>query len=265
MDENLSLDTAIVTGGGGLLGRAICLELARTGYRRIAIIDLAEQAARGSAEAIRAEFASVDVLTITGNILEPGLPDDVIADIGRDGRRLSCIVNNAAANRPGSAATVTREDWDLMMSVNVAGPMFLCQAAIPHWREHGRGASVVNISSRAWLAGTGVAYSASKAGLIGLTHALAVELGPLGVRVNAVGPSWFDSPFNKQARNEEERLRIADVQARMSPLGRHVRPADIADAVAFLASPKSSFITGETIYVAGGGQLAVNASATRVF
>lgn len=86
---------------------------------------------------------------------------------------------------------------------------------------------------------------------MGLTHALAVELGPLGVRVNAVGPSWFDSPFNTQARTEEERTRIADVQKRMSPLGRHVTPADIANAVAFLASAKAAFITGETIYVAG--------------
>ncbi|MGV6871840.1 SDR family NAD(P)-dependent oxidoreductase [Pseudochelatococcus sp. B33] len=263
MSDDISLDTAIVTGGGGLLGRAICLELAKTGFQRIVIIDLVEQTGQDSAAAVRAEVASTEVLVIRGDILEPHLPERIMNEIVRDGRRVSCIVNNAAANRPGTAATVKREDWDLMMGVNLTGPMFLCQAAIPHWREHGRGASVVNISSRAWLAGTGAAYSASKAGLIGLTHALAVELGPLGVRVNAVGPSWFDSPFNKQARTEEERVRIADVQARMSPLGRHVRPTDIANTVAFLASPKAAFITGETIYVAGGGQLAVNASATR--
>ena len=257
------LDTALVTGGGGRLGRAICVELARTGFRRIALLDLAAEAAEATAAAVRAEGA--EALALTGDVADPEVPVRVIEAATEGGRRLGCIVNNAAANRPGSAAEVRREDWDLMMRVNLAGPMFLCQAAIPHWTDHGAGASVVNVSSRAWLAGVGVAYSTSKAGLVGLTHALSVELGPLGVRVNAVGPSWFDSPFNHQSRGPEALARIADVQSRMSSLGRTVTPEEVANVVGFLASDKASFVTGETIYVAGGGQLAVNAATSRAF
>ncbi len=262
-DTMISPDTALVTGGGGLLGRAICAELAATGYRRIAVLDLDATMAEATARAIRA--AGAEAITIVGDVTDPDLPARAVEAVTAGGRRLSCIVNNAAANRPGSAKTVRREDWDLMMRVNLAAPMFLCQAAIPHWEAQGAGACVVNISSRAWLAGVGVAYSSCKAGLVGLTNALSVELGPLGVRVNAVGPSWFDSPFNHQSRTPESLQRIADVQSRISSLGRTVTPEEVAGVVGFLASAKAAFVTGETIYVAGGGQLAVNAASTRAF
>lgn len=188
-----------------------------------------------------------------------------MAQLLSPGRRISCLINNAATNRRGSAEELLRSDWDIVMAVNLTAPMFLSQAAIPHWRETGAGGSIVNISSRAWLAGTGTAYSATKAGLVGLTHALSVELGPLGVRVNAVGPSYIESPFNRQARTPEELARIAEVQKHTSSLGRICQPEDVANAVAYLASERASFITGEVLYVAGGGQLAPNASATRAY
>lgn len=144
-----SPDTAVVTGGGGPLGRAIALELARASYRRIAIVELNEPAARATAAAVEGEIPGTETLCVTGDVTDPATPAAVIAAVTADGRRLSSIVNNAAVSRSGRAETVTREDWDLMMRVNLAGPMFLCQAAVPHWRTHGVGASVVNISSRA--------------------------------------------------------------------------------------------------------------------
>jgi 3-oxoacyl-[acyl-carrier protein] reductase len=258
-------DTAIVTGGAGTLGSAISLELAHLGYKRVAIVDFDVEKSRAVARSISGEVPGTEIVCVNEDLTDPATPAAIVGKLLEPGRRISCIVNNAAANRRGGAGEFARSDWDLVMSMNIGAPMYLCQAAIPHWRETGGGASVVNITSRAWLAGSGVAYSASKAGLVGLTHALSVELGPLGVRVNAVGPSYIESPFNGVVKTEEELRRIGEVQRRMTSLGRLGTARDVAHMVAFLASDKANFITGETIYVAGGAQLPPNANASRAY
>ena len=118
---------------------------------------------------------------------------------------------------------------------------------------------MVNVSSRTWLGGGPTAYVTSKAAIVGLTRTLAVELGPLGVTVNAVAPSVVETPLTRAGRTEEEFEQFTARHLAMTPLGRLARPQDVADAVAFLAGERAAFITGEILHVCGGAQLAPSA------
>jgi NAD(P)-dependent dehydrogenase (short-subunit alcohol dehydrogenase family) len=141
------------------------------------------------------------------------------------------------------------------MDVNVKGPMLLSRAAVPFWRKQSSGA-VVNISSRAWLGGSAnTAYASSKAALVGLTTAMAVELGPLGVRANAVAPSFVRTPFNEQRIDIGDLAGMIERYTAFTPLRRLVEPVDVANAVAFLASERARNITGEVLHVCAGSQL----------
>jgi NAD(P)-dependent dehydrogenase (short-subunit alcohol dehydrogenase family) len=140
--------------------------------------------------------------------------------------------------------------------------MLLAQESMRFWRRQ-RSGSIVNLASRVWLSGAGPAYTASKAGLVGLTRSLAVQLGPLGVTVNAVAPSYLSTGFNFQG--QEEARRAADAQhIRLGVLDRLATPEDVAGAIAFLASEESRFITGEVIHVCGGAQLAARPESAAI-
>ena len=141
-----------------------------------------------------------------------------------------------------------------MTRIAIAGtaPMLICREAVPLMRANG--GSIVNVASRVYLIGTGVGYTSSKSGLIGLTRTLAVQLGPHGIRVNAVAPSFLNSQFNKKIVVENRGL--ADAFRKITPLGRVGTPDDVAGAIAFLASDRASFITGDVLHVCGGAQLA---------
>ena len=172
----------------------------------------------------------------------------------RPGRRLDILVNNAGLSRAPRLGEVTLEDWDAVLAINLTVPMLLTQAAMGFWRD-GQGGRVVNIGSRVWVSGSGPAYTASKAGIVGLTRSMAVQLGPLGVTVNVVAPSFIDTPFNV-ASGHAAAARLLERNRRLGVLSRLCTPADVANAVAFLASDDASFITGEVLHVSGGAQLA---------
>jgi NAD(P)-dependent dehydrogenase (short-subunit alcohol dehydrogenase family) len=146
-------------------------------------------------------------------------------------------------------------NWDRALALNVRAPMLLVKHLIPHWRARGGGA-VISIGSRAWLSGSsGAAYGASKAALVGLTRAVAVELGPLGVTANVVAPSYFPSPLNESYGDDAYRAEFGARFAEASALRRLISPSDVARTVAFLASPAARNITGEVLNVSAGAHL----------
>jgi len=161
---------------------------------------------------------------------------------------LDILVNNAGVTRDGLIARMSDEDWRVVIETNLSGTFHTCRAAARGMMKR-RSGSIVNVSSIVGLHGNpGQAnYSASKAGIIGLTKALARELGNRGVRANVVAPGYVDTRLTQVIADEMKKLMLAN-----TPLGRFGRPEDIAGAVLFLCSDEASFITGEVLLVDGG-------------
>ena len=161
---------------------------------------------------------------------------------------LDILVNNAGVTRDGLIARLSDEDWRVVIETNLSGTFHTCRAASRGMMKR-RSGSIVNVSSIVGLHGNpGQAnYSASKAGIIGLTKALARELGNRGVRANVVAPGYVDTRLTQVIADEMKELMLAN-----TPLGRFGRPEDIAGAVRFLCSEEASFITGEVLLVDGG-------------
>jgi len=164
------------------------------------------------------------------------------------GGELDILVNNAGVTRDGLIARMSDEDWRVVIETNLSGTFHTCRAAARGMMKR-RFGSIVNVSSIVGLHGNpGQAnYSASKAGIIGLTKALARELGNRGVRANVVAPGYVDTRLTQVIADEMKELMLAN-----TPLGRFGRPEDIAGAVRFLCSDEASFITGEVLLVDGG-------------
>lgn len=161
---------------------------------------------------------------------------------------LDILVNNAGVTRDGLIARMSDEDWRVVIETNLSGTFHTCRAAARGMMKR-RSGSIVNVSSIVGLHGNpGQAnYSASKAGIIGLTKALARELGNRGVRANVVAPGYVDTRLTQVIADEMKELMLAN-----TPLGRFGEPEDIAGAVRFLCSEEASFITGEVLLVDGG-------------
>lgn len=240
---------ALVTGAAGAIGNAIVKRLSRAGTTVVAVDRDAGPLGSLLADTNAAGLAIEADLSIATSA------SDIISIVGQRLGRLDHVVNNAGLNKFETIFTIQPEDWDAVLSVNLRAPMLLCQAAIPFWKAQG-GGSIVTIGSRVWQSGSIPAYSASKAGVVGLTRSFAVELGGLGVRANAVAPSYIDTAFTRQTRSPEQienlHRRVMDI----TPLQRIGTTDDIANAVAFLISDEASFITGEILHVCGGAQLA---------
>ncbi|WP_263310712.1 SDR family NAD(P)-dependent oxidoreductase [Brachybacterium atlanticum] len=167
---------------------------------------------------------------------------------------LDVLVNNAGMMSERAVSEISVEEWDLMLALNLRAPLFLAQAALPHLRERG-GGSIVNIGS---IEGIGTnpehaAYSASKAGVHGLTRALAVDLSEHGIRCNAIAPGWIGSDLSEgylDSATDPETARERLEQ--LHPVGRLGRAEDVGDLAVFLAGDRSGFLTGETIVLDGG-------------
>jgi NAD(P)-dependent dehydrogenase (short-subunit alcohol dehydrogenase family) len=238
---------ALVTGAAGAgIGRATARRLAAAGAS-VVVTDVHRRRTDETVAALRAEFPAV---RIEGRLLDGGDAaqiERVVAEVDAELGGVDILVNNAAVNPFGEADTLTLEEWERALAVDITGPWLLIRAVLPGMKQRRRG-SIVNVSSvAAWTAPEREhPYSAAKAALHSLTRTVAREAGPFGVRCNAVAPGlvWtrFMEKFEEQFRPEVER----------TPLRRWGTPEDVAGVVLFLASDLSAFITGEALTVSGG-------------
>jgi NAD(P)-dependent dehydrogenase (short-subunit alcohol dehydrogenase family) len=235
---------ALVTGGGSGIGEGIAHGMAKAGAR-VLVADVNGAAAERVVEALGG-----DAVAYTLDVTDRDACDGLAAAIRRDVGPISVLVNNAGIIRRGKVGDGrTRADWDATMAVNLDGPYNMTTAFLSQLTET-KGA-VINIGSvQSFVAlPNSAAYTTSKGGVRALTKALAIELSPLGVRVNAIGPGLIATPLNASARQNPDYMR--NFQNRI-PLGRIGEPADIAGPAVFLASDMARYITGVTLPVDGG-------------
>ena len=238
--------TAFVTGSGRGIGAAVARRLSREGWT-VAIHCLhSRDAADALCREIREEGGRCAVYTA-----DVADRDAITAAIGQAGEELgpiSLLVNNAGIARQEMFQDVTPENWRQMFAVNVDGPFYACQAVLPYML-HVKHGCIVNLSSIWGLRGASceVAYAATKAAIIGFTRSLAAELAPSGIRVNCVAPGVIATDMVRQL-GEETMAELAEE----TPVGRLGTPEDIAQAVAFFADDRSSFITGQVLTADGG-------------
>lgn len=242
--SNAEKKVALVTGSGQGIGAAIASRLARDGLM-IVVNDLNETRANHVVAEIESNGGQA-----VGHVADVGdssQVDDMFTAIEGDVGPVDVLVNNAGIGGNAAVRNVTDEFWDRVLSVDLNGAFYATRRALETMRER-RAGSVVTVGSRAWLGWWGQsAYAAAKAGIVGMTRALAVEMSSRNVRLNVVAPGLIDTPL---LRDRDPAL--LDRLMKSVPVGRLGQPSDVANAVSFLASPKSRSITGQVLYVCGG-------------
>lgn len=238
---------ALVTGASKGLGSAISVGLAKSGaHLALCARDRRGlEATRAAVEATgaRAEVFEMDVCS------RASVRHAVAAALEAFGR-IDVLVNNAGVNVRKPTLELSEEEWDQVLDTNLKGYFLVAQAVGEHMVARGAG-KVVNVSSIFGAVGMNnqLAYAASKGGVVQLTKVMAIEWAKHGVNVNAVGPTYFETPLVAALRNDPERFRFINER---TPMGRWGQPEELVGTVVYLASRASDFVTGQTVYVDGG-------------
>ena len=246
---DLSGKTAIVTGGGTGIGRQMAEALAELGANLVLCARKVERCEQAAAELSE---LGVKALGMRCDVRDPAEVQAVCERTMEELGRLDVLVNNAGTSWGAPAEETPLEGWQKVVDVNLTGVFLFSQAAGRMMIDLG-GGSIVNIASVAGLRGSpagridAVAYNASKGGVIAFTRDLAHKWAPHGIRVNAIAPGWFPSDMSKVLLD-----RFGEDFVQRVPLGRFGGADDLKGAIAFLASPASSFVTGHTLVVDGG-------------
>jgi 3-oxoacyl-[acyl-carrier protein] reductase len=236
---------AFVTGASRGIGRAIALTLCRANFD---IVVASPEIERNEQVAEEIRSCSGEAMTLNLDVTSPESVKEGFAKTLRDKTRIDVLVNNAGITRDGIAMRMKPADWDLVLNINLNGAFRCIQAVLPGMMRN-RWGRIINISSVVGQAGAAgqANYAASKAGLIGLTKALAQEMGSRGVTVNAIAPGYIETDMTKVLPEDVKAKILAQV-----PIGRIGQPEDIAQAVKFLASEEAGYITGQVLAVNGG-------------
>jgi 3-oxoacyl-[acyl-carrier protein] reductase len=236
---------AIVTGAGQGIGRATALTFAREGAK-VVVADLNEETIKTVSDEITSSGGQA--LPVSVNVAEADSVEAMVKATIDWGGRVDALVNNAGITKDSRLQKMTEEQWDAVINVNLKGVWLCGRAVAGHMAEQGSG-SIINASSIVGLYGNfGQSnYAATKGGVIAMTYTWSIELGPKGVRVNAIAPGFTMTPMLETVPEK-----VLDAIREKTPLRRLGDPQDIANTYLFLASDESSFITGQVIAVNGG-------------
>jgi len=235
---------ALITGAGGDLGRGMALRFAEEGAKV-----MVNDKNLGKAQ------ETVDLVTKKGGVAAPNGADltkaeevkEMVGQVIREWGRLDILVNNAGDIRDALLTKMSDKDWDFVVDLNLKASFLCARAVAPHMIERGYG-KIVNISSMAYKGNIGQTnYVAAKAGVVGLTQALGLELARYGININCVAPGLIDTP---KARTLDEK--VLDILVKKTPMRRMGEIIDISNAVLFLVSDESKYITRQMIHVSGG-------------
>jgi 3-oxoacyl-[acyl-carrier protein] reductase len=248
MGRLLENKVAVITGAGRGIGEAIARKLAGEGAA-IAVCDVMPDNAKQVADSLAK--SGTKALAYPVNVADGKQVREVCDKIVADFGRVDILVNNAGITRDGLLLRMSEEDWDLVLGVNLKGA-FLFTKALSRTMLKQRGGAIVNIASIVGVAGNAgqANYSASKAGMIGLTKTVAKEFASRGIRANAVAPGFIQTPMTDKLSEEAKKT-----QTDFIGLGRLGTPEDVANVVLFLASDLSSYVTGQVVGVDGGLKL----------
>ena len=244
---DLTGKVALVTGASKGLGSAIAVGLAQAGAR-LALCARSREGLAGTRAAV--EAAGGEARTFEMDVLSRASVRDAVSAAVAALGRIDILVNNAGVNVRKPALELAEEEWDRVVDTNLKGYFLVAQAVGAHMVAR-RSGKVINVSSIFGAVGMNnqLAYAASKGGVGQLTKVMAIEWAPHGVTVNAVGPTYFETPLVAALRNDPERFQFINER---TPMGRWGQPEELVGTIVYLAAPASDFVTGQTVYVDGG-------------